>query len=178
MKQDLYNIAKCISGRVLLIGIEDANIFDIINSNDKILICDSLNNFKSKKMYCDSTTKSNSKVIKVKKLRKVFKKKNVDFIICNILEMKKHMKSFLSDSIYINSNMLYIYGNENDFDSEELISKYKRYCNDIKIEKFDDNFIIYIDNKNTKTNKVKDKFYYVIDTISNIRNIIADIIMG
>ena len=178
MKEDLYSIAKCMSGNVLLIGIEDSNIFDIINSNDKILICDSLSKFKSKKMYCDSTTTSKSKIIKVKKLRKVFKKKKVDFIMCNILEMKKHMKSFLSDSVYINNNMLYIYGNKNDIDPDELVHKYKRYCSDVKIEFNNDDFIIYIDNKNTKTNKVKDKFYYVVDTISNARNIIADIIMG
>ncbi len=178
MKQDLYNIAKCVSGRVLLIGVEDSNIFDIINSNDKVLICDSLNNFKSKKMYCDSTTTSSSKVIKVKKLRKVFKKKKVDFIICNFSEIEKHMKSFLSNSIYINSNMLYIYGNKNDVDTDDIIHKYKRYCKNVKIEFNKDDFIIYIDNKTTKTNKIKDKFYYAVDTVSNIRNVIADIMMG
>ena len=37
---------------------------------------------------------------------------------------------------------------------------------------------IYIDNKKTKTNFFKDKFYYIVDTISNIRNLIADILMG
>lgn len=178
MKQDLYNIAKCVSGNVLLIGVDDSKIFDIINSNDKVLICNSLNNFKQKKMYCDSTTTSKTKTIKVKKMKKIFKKKKVDFILCNSIEMKKHMKLFLSSSVYINSNMLYMYGNKNEVDYEELIKKYKRYCKDIKIEFKKDDFIIYIDNKNTKTNKIKDIFYYIIDTISNARNLIADIMMG
>lgn len=178
MKEDLYKIAKCVNGNVLLIGIEDSNIFDIINENDKVLICNSLSNYKSKKMYCDNTTSQKSKTIKVKKLRKIFKKKKVDFIICNGIEIKKHMKSFLSNSVYINSDMLYIYGNKNDIDDEELVKKYKRYCKDVKIEFYNDEFIIYVDNKKTKTNKFKDTFYYIIDTFSNIRNVIADILVG
>ena len=106
------------------------------------------------------------------------KKKKVDFIICNGIEIKKHMKSFLSNSVYINSDMLYIYGNKNDIDDEELVKKYKRYCKDVKIEFYNDEFIIYVDNKKTKTNKFKDTFYYIIDTFSNIRNVIADILVG
>ena len=88
------------------------------------------------------------------------------------------MKSFLSNSVYINKNMLYIYGNIKDNDLEELVKKYKRYSKDVKAEIKDEEFIIYIDNKKTKTNFFKDKFYYIVDTISNIRNLIADILMG
>jgi len=178
MEKDLYKIAKCVSGNVLLIGVDDSKIFDIINSNNKVLICNSLNNYKRKKMHCDNTSTCETKTIKVKKIRKIFKKKKVDFIICNVVEIKKHMKTFLSSSVYINNNMLYIYGNINDIDYEELIRKYKRYCKDIKIEFNNEDFIIYIDNKNTKTNKIKDIFYYITDTVSNIRNVIADIMMG
>jgi hypothetical protein len=88
------------------------------------------------------------------------------------------MKSFLSNSVYINKNMLYIYGSIKDNDLEELVKKYKRYSKDVKAEIKDEEFIIYIDNKKTKTNFFKDKFYYIVDTISNIRNLIADILMG
>ena len=31
MKQDLYNIAKCANGNVLLIGVDDSKIYDIID---------------------------------------------------------------------------------------------------------------------------------------------------
>lgn len=180
MKQDLYNIAKCANGNVLLIGVDDSKIYDIIDKNERITICNSLSNCKrkSKKMYCDNSTTKNSKIIKVKKLRKVFKRKNIDFIICNISEIKPNMKSFLSNSVYINKNMLYIYGSIKDNDLEELVKKYKRYSKDVKAEIKDEEFIIYIDNKKTKTNFFKDKFYYIVDTISNIRNLIADILMG
>ena len=74
--------------------------------------------------------------------------------------------------------MLYIYGSIKDNDLEELVKKYKRYSKDVKAEIKDEEFIIYIDNKKTKTNFFKDKFYYIVDTISNIRNLIADILMG
>ena len=75
MRDDLINISKCVSGNVLLIGVNEAIIYDIINNNDKVLICNSLNNYKSKKMYCDSTITKKTKMIKVNKLKKVFKKK-------------------------------------------------------------------------------------------------------
>ena len=56
MKQDLYNIAKCANGNVLLIGVDDSKIYDIIDKNERITICNSLSNCKrkSKKMYCDN----------------------------------------------------------------------------------------------------------------------------
>ena len=93
------------------------------------------------------------------KLPKIVKDENVDFIICNISEIKPNMKSFLSNSVYINKNMLYIYGSIKDNDLEELVKKYKRYSKDVKAEIKDEEFIIYIDNKKTKTNFFKDKFY-------------------
>ena len=58
MKQDLYNIAKCANGNVLLIGVDDSKIYDIIDKNERITICNSLSNCKrkSKKMYCGNSS--------------------------------------------------------------------------------------------------------------------------
>ncbi|MCM1370530.1 MAG: hypothetical protein NC181_01370 [Clostridium sp.] len=181
MEENLIKITKCLSGNVLLIGVNEPIIYDLVNDNEKILICNSLTNYKSgksKKMYHDSTETTKSKLIKIKSLKKFFKKKRVDFIICNIFEIKKFFKSFLSSSIYINKDMIYLYGNTNNIDLEDLIKKYKRYTNDIRVEKFGNDFILYIDNKNSKTNVIKDFFYYIFDTFSNVRNAIADIMIG
>ena len=53
--------------------------------------------------------------------------KKVDFIICNIEEIKKYTKTFIKDSIYINKDMLYIYNIKDEELKQELIKKYKRY---------------------------------------------------
>lgn len=178
MREELIKITKCFSGNVLLIGVEDPIIYDLVNDNDSIIVCNSLSKAKTNKMYCDSTSTSKSKLINANKLKKVFKKKKIDFILCNYTEVQKHIKTFLSNSVFINKNMLYIYGNKASVDCEDLIKKYKRYSKDVKIEEKDNDFIIYIDNKHSKTNKIKDIFYYILDTFSDLRNAIADIMMG
>lgn len=178
MEKELIKISKCFSEKVLLIQVQFSDIYDVINENDRITLCDSITSFNSKKMYCDSTSVAKTKTIKFKKLRKYYKKKNIKFIMCNINGIKKYLKSFISNSVYINCDMLYLYGNINEIDPEEIVKKYKRYTNDIKLEIKKENFIIYIDNKKTKTNKIKDTGYYIFDTCSNIRNTIADVMVG
>lgn len=179
MKKELIKIIKCLSGNVLLIGIENQDIYDEINCNENITNCNALTKYKRRKIKLwNSKAKETSKFknIKIKKLRKVFKKKKVDFIICNIDDIKQYLKSFVSNSVYINSNMLYIYGT--DYDFEDVISKYKRYNVIIKKEKYEDGYILFIDNKNSKNNFFLDIIYYFIDTLNNLRNIIADILVG
>ena len=179
VKKELIKIIKCLSGNVLLIGIENQDIYDEINCNENITNCNALTKYKRRKIKLwNSKAKETSKFknIKIKKLRKVFKKKKVDFIICNIDDIKQYLKSFVSNSVYINSNMLYIYGT--DYDFEDVISKYKRYNVIIKKEKYEDGYILFIDNKNSKNNFFLDIIYYFIDTLNNLRNIIADILVG
>ena len=172
----IYDIAKVVSGDVLGIGV-DETISEILEQNERVLNCNLLNSF-SKTENSKQEKKQRLKKIRIKKIRKVFKKKKVDLIICNIDEIKKYLKTFIKDSIYINKDILYIYNIEDEELKKELIKKYKRY--NVKIEELKDNkkTILKIDNKLSKTNIFKDTFYLIIDTLIQLLNIISDILLN
>lgn len=172
----IYDIAKVVSGDVLGIGV-DETISEILEQNERVLNCNLLNSF-SNTQNSKQEQKQRLKKIRIKKIRKVFKKKKVDFIICNIDEIKKYLKTFIKDSIYINKDILYIYNIEDEELKKELIKKYKRY--NVKIEELKDNkkTILKIDNKLSKTNIFKDTFYLIIDTLIQLLNIISDILLN
>ena len=167
----IYDIARLVSGNVLGIGV-DEKISQILEQNERVLNCNLLN---SEVKTTQQGKKERQKKISVKKIRKIFKKKNVDYIICNIEEMKKHLKTFIRDSIYINKDMLYIYNIKDEELKEELIKKYKRY--NTKIEEIDDS-TLKIDNSNAKTSIIKDSFYIIIDTLISIFNMISDLLLN
>ena len=172
----IYDIAKVVSGNVLGIGV-DGEISEILDKNERVTECNLLNSY-SYRTKEEIKEKKKLKKIRVKKIRKVFKKKKVNFIICNITEIKKYLKTFVKDSIYINKEILYIYNVEDEELKKELIKKYKRY--NVKIEELKDNkkTILKIDNKLSKTNIFKDTFYLIIDTLIQLLNIISDILLN
>ena len=170
----IYDITKCLSGNVLGIGV-DQRIAQLLEQNDRVLNCNLLN---SKIGLSAGEKQGKQKKISAKKLRKIFKKKNIDYIICNIEEIKKHLKTFIRDSVYINKDILYIYNIPNDEFKEDLIKKYKRYNTKIEEIKDKNDTILKIDNKESKTNKIKDIKYSIIDTAISMFNIISDLLMN
>ncbi len=170
----IYDITKCLSGNVLGIGV-DEKIAQILEQNERVLNCNLLN---SKVSSISIGKEGKEKKISVKKLRKIFKKKNVDYIVCNIGEMKKHLKTFIRDSVYINKDILYIYNIKDEELKEELIKKYKRYNTKIEEIKDKEDTILKIDNKESKTNKLKDIKYSIVDTLVSLFNIISDLLLN
>lgn len=172
----IYDITKCTSGNVLGIGV-DEQITEILEQNNLVTNCNLLNSY-TKETNQKPTKKQRLKKIRIKKLRKVFKKKKVDFIICNIEEIKKYLKTFIKDSIYINKDMLYIYNINDEELKQELIKKYKRYNTIVEEIKDENTTILKIDNKNSKTNIIKDTIYLIIDTLTQLLNIISDLLLN
>ena len=170
----IYDITKCLSGNVLGIGV-DQKITQILEQNDRVLNCNLLN---SEISTPTKGKKERQKKISVKKIRKKFKKKNIDYIICNIEEMKKYQKTLIRDSVYINKDILYIYNIKDEELKEELIKKYKRYNTKIEEIKDKDTRILKIDNKKSKTNKLKDIKYSIVDTLISLFNIISDLLLN
>jgi len=170
----IYEITKYLTGNVLGIGV-DEKISEILEKNDKVTNCNLLN---SKVKLKEVGKSKKGKKISIKKIRKIFKKKNVDFIICNINEIKKHLKTFIRDSVYINKNLLYIYDIDNEELKNDLIKKYKRYNTKIEEIKDKNKSILKIDNTNSKTNKLKDIKYQIVDTLVSLYNIISDLLLN
>lgn len=171
----IYQISQCLSGNVLGIGV-DEKISTILEQNQQVKICNLLNS--QTKSNSQTQIKKKLKKINIKKIRKIFKKKKIDYIICEINEIEKYLKTFVKDSIYINKDMLYIYGIKNDETKQNIIKKYKRYNVKIEALKDEKNYILKIDNKNSKTNLIKDTLYLILDTTINFLNLISDILMN
>ena len=156
---------KNMSGSLLGIGITSEKLKNTINNNNKITICNLLEeNSKStnKKKF---SILNKPRTINIKKIKKVFRKKRVDNIICNINTIKKFQKTFVRDSVYINKNKLYIFGDKQEL--ETIKEKYERYTNEVELKKENKDYILIINNENTKNNKIKDIGYWWKDTATS-----------
>lgn len=173
MKNELKKILKTFSGNVLGIGIDD-DIKNIIDKNESILNCDILSNYIKTKEKGKRKLFGN-KTININKIRKKYKKKRIDYVICNYETIEPYMRKFVKNSVYINKNKLYFYGN---VDIDLIKTRYGRYKTKIEIKEYKNNYIVEIDNTNSKNNFIKDILYLIKDTISLIIDIIGNILMG
>ena len=108
----------------------------------------------------------------------MFKKKKIDFIICNFEDIGRFLRTFIKDSVYINKSKLYIYGYTKDIDLELLEKRYKRYNTKIEILEFENQILITIDNSNAKNNPFKDFGYYICDIGYSLINLIGDLLIS
>lgn len=147
---------KNVKGSVLAIGLNSTQA-DILNNNDQVLECFLLN---ANNDYDESNIKGKNKVINIKKIRKVFKRKKFDYIICNFEEVRPYLRSFIKNSIYLNNKSIYFYNIKN-FEIEELERRYVRYNSQFTYKKD----IAIIDNINAKTSLFKNIYFYLTDFI-------------
>lgn len=177
---DLKSICKEVKGNVLTIGNLPSTVEDALEKNNciengYILVFDKHKKVKDKNKNKGKNKRRN---FSIKKLRKSFVKKSVDYIICNYNEVEKYMRFFVKDSVYINRGKLYIYGLKSEFTIDDIESYYKRYNTKINITEYTNEFLIEIDNSNAKNNWLKDKLYKIKDTIIYYINVLGDILIG
>jgi len=177
MFKKLEELIKKIQGNVLVIGLDD-NLLDKFEKNNKVNLY-SIYSSKSDGIFSKTKKKKTNKgkVINIKKLRKYINKKSVDYIICNIEELKEYYKYIIRDTIYLNNNIIYIYSS-NETDKDFFIKKYKRYNVEITCVEYKNGYIITIDNKNGKNNYFKDKLYFIKDTFYNAAEFIGNILIS
>ncbi len=165
MDNYLINQIKNMQGSLLGIGITSEKLKKAIKKNDKITLCNLLEeNPKglSKKKF---GVLNKPRTVNIKKIKKVFRKKRTDNIICNMDTVKPFLKTFVRDSVYINKGKLYIYGDKELL--KQAKEKYKRYTNDIKLKEEKGKYILIVNNENTKNNKIKDIGYWWKDTANS-----------
>lgn len=168
----ITDIIKKMEGNVLAIGIENEHFISALNNNNKVTTCNLMNLHGSNKT---GKISKKGKTVNIKKIRKKFKKKRVDYIICNINDIKSFTKTFVKDSVYINKSNLYIYG-DTAYDYELLVKKYQRYKTKIDVDVDSSKFILSIDNSKAKTNIFKDTIYMIIDSINNFFDLISTVL--
>ena len=176
IEKELVKFIKKMHGSLVGIGIESEYLKDIILKNPQITTCTLLNLEQRKKGKAreKGKTKKNLKM-NIKKMRKYFKKKQVEYIICNIEDIRKFLKTFIRDSIYITSVTVYLYGN---IDVEDITTRYKRYKITLEEKNYKEGSLLIMNIKNTLPSFWKDKKYFLLDSITEIRNFIADILIN
>lgn len=164
MEKFLISEVKQMEGNLLGIGINSEKIKKAITNNNKITICNLLEEPSSGLKKHKLKSNKHGRKVNIKKIRKVFHKKRVDNIICNLETVKPYLKTFVRDSVYINKNKLYIYGNKKEL--ETIIPRYQRYTKDIETKEEGQTTILIINNQNSKNNKLKDIGYWWLDTFN------------
>lgn len=147
---------KKVTGSVLAIGLNEKQA-DILNNNNEVLECFLLN---ANTQTEDSGTKMHNRIINIKKIRKIFKRKKFDYIICNFKEIRPYLRSFIKNSIYLNNKIIYFYNIKN-FEIEELERRYIRYNADFNYK----TKLATIDNTHSKTNLFKNIYFSLTDMI-------------
>ena len=177
MFKRLEEIIKKVKGNVLTIGLDESLLNSFKNNNMVNLYSISNENAHrgifSRKKNKKKTNKG--KEINIKKLRKKLKKKSIDYLFLNIESMYKYYKYIIKDTIYLNNNKVYVYSS-NNIDKDFIISRYKRYNVEIKVTDYKNGFILEIDNKNGKTNFIKDRLNIIKDTFYNVAEFVGNIL--
>ena len=170
----LIKYVKNMKGSLVAIGIKDTSIIEEIDKNNKITMCDLLN---SVSLKSKTTSKKRQKKKYVKRLKKQYKKKNIDYMIINTDEVEKLLKNIIKDTIYINDKEIYYYSKRKTI-LDIIEKRYNRYTKNTEIVKYEDGYILKINTKDTKNNFFKEVLYYILDTFSNAADIIADILIS
>ena len=186
MYKRLEELIKVTKGNVLAVCLDNILLNEFMKKDNIILYSLSSNNSndtilglmnKKKKDKPKYKKNNKGKDINIKKLRKEIKKKSVDYLFCNMDEMFNYYKYFIKDSIYMSNNKIYIYFN-NKIDKEFIINKYKRYDVKIKETEYKNGYLLEIDVKNAKNSFLKDKIYFIKDTMYNIAEFIGNLMIS
>lgn len=173
--KEIYQIIPKLDGNIILIGIKEEKILNMVKENQKINQCYLLNtedNDSAKKRK-----KRGRKNFSIKYLRKKFHKKKIDYIICDIAEIYPYRNTFIKDSVYINRRKIYFYG-ENKFDLEGVINRYQKYQAETTLNTDKKTFLLTVFNENSKTSKTKDFYFMIYDKLRWLYEIIGDILIN
>ncbi|MFV0249583.1 MAG: hypothetical protein ACK5HP_00880 [Bacilli bacterium] len=168
---ELINIVSNLKGEILGIGINSENVKKALDINNNIITCNLLENKYSKKGKGNQKTNT----IRVSKFRKQFKKKKIDCIIVNKNEINNFTDKFIKDSIYLAKNDIYLFCIKDNMD--KIQQKYKIYTKKIDLIECLDGYILKINLVNIKSTYFKDKLYDTINFISELSNIISEILI-
>ena len=173
MDEQILEIINKLKGSLLGIGLTNENILNAIEENSNIDICYLLNNISLTKRKLSITKRGKNKKINIKKIKKQFKKKSLDNIICNFDIIKQFYRSFVPNSIYLCNQTIYIYGKKEDL--EKLKQKYLRYTKEVKIE---NDSILIINACGTKNHFLKDLVYKIKDFGIDFVDLVTDILVN
>lgn len=160
-------------GNVLCIGVADDKILSCLKKN-KLIGLYELNRNSTTKIFGRKKVKDNSgKSIPIKKFRKVFKKKSLEYIIINLNSVFDYQKYMASNAVYLCKKKLYIYGTSEMINASYVARKYKRYNTKIECLEDGSDYCVVVDLSKAKFSWFKEKFYLIVDTFINLGDMIT-----
>ncbi len=181
LKEYLKKLIPTLQGNLIVIGLEDSEINDMILHSTKLNQCYFLDsNVKEKKSKKEKKTYrlGKDKNIPVKKFRKTFKKKKTDTIICNLKDMEQYLNRFVKDSVYICKGKLYYYGSKRRIQNSNLKERYQRYQVSFEEVELENSYVLVIDLSKAKTRWYKEWYYTVHDAIGRATDLIGDFLVN
>lgn len=169
IENELKEIFKTINGNLLLIGNYSDKIINTIEQNKNILVCDQLSNN-------DNTSKKGnkgkSKKINIKKIKKHYKRKNINNSVIDFEQVLPYKNTFIKDSSYITKNKIIIIVKE---DNDLIYKMYSRYTKNINKVDCLDGKIYVIETSKIKKNPIMNIIYLIQDTFIDIITIVSDL---
>lgn len=169
IENELKEIFKTINGNLLLIGNYSDKIINTIEQNKNILVCDQLsNNDNSSK----KGNKGKNKKINIKKIKKYYKRKNINNSVIDFEQVLPYKNTFIKDSSYITKNKIIIIAKE---DNDLIYKMYSRYTKNInKVDCLDGNIYV-IETAKIKKKPIMNIIYLIQDTFIDIITIVSDL---
>lgn len=169
----LIDSIKKMNGYVLGFGNLDEKTIKEIDKNKNIsefmLLSDNCINTGGKQKA------KRKKHILYKKIRKKFKKKNVTNVIACYDDLKKYRRRFISDSLFLSKENIYVFIKDEDIDEELVERRFKRYHQEVKLIECSDGFVLHIKKIKYRKNKFRDTLYLFLDSISDMVSLIGDL---
>lgn len=177
MKDMIIEEIKKMSGSLVGIGTDDVSFLEAIDDNNKIDLCYILSNGgKNGKKKFKLFRGGRTKTVNIKKLSKYFRLKSIDNILCEYGTVKRYIRPFIGESIFMSKGKIFIYGSIKDLSNLE--EKYKRYNSKTELVKNNKSFLLIIDNKDSKINIFKNTLYKIKDFFSDVADFITDLLIN
>jgi hypothetical protein len=170
----IVNEIHTFKGNVLCIGVTDDKILSCLNKNNNIGLYE-LSRPEPRKIFSKRKrvrTKS-GKSVPIKKFRKIFKRKSIDYLIINLNSVYDYYKYMASNSIYVCNRKIYIYGSSKLVTANDIGIKFKRYKTKVECIQDNDDYLVIIDSSLARFNFFKEKYYLLIDTLINLGDMIS-----
>ncbi|MDD3392074.1 MAG: hypothetical protein PHE54_00780 [Bacilli bacterium] len=163
------NLKKA-KGSVLAIGLNDQKLLDDMEKNNDITYVELL----STNIGSDGSKKSwFTKKVTIKEFKKKYKKKKINYIVCDYHLIKDQLKHFIKNSVYINKEYLYLFGDKDEIDIDLITKRYSRYNTSIDIIENNKEVLIVINNSKAKNHFFKDIYYLIIDSLYNVLDLLG-----
>ncbi len=178
MKKEIKELLKAFEGNVLIIGFsKTSNELKEIDKNKKIVDYTHLSNENG----TDSKGKRKlfgNKTISIKKMYKDLKKEKYDYILVEFEIIKKYLDSFIYNSYKLAKKKIYFILNDETYNYEELMYRYKRYNANPSSISYKNDYIITIELQNMKMNLYKRILYRIRDVFYDMLELIVSIIIS